>query len=787
MTIAYGRVAVATETASVYKDECMVSFDTPFLPGGIYTNLSTFESFGEDWVEQDAAATGQRTYLHQKFVRIGVVKQPQDEVTKLAIGVEGGFQEDKVEIQKTYTAVVFNGDEKVGIPLDDPELPSNVRESIAAILNHQGNYVKEHVKSWQHVLQTSVYALELVQLPKSDCHAVSPNPAHWVCAAETCEKKENLWMNLSDGFVGCGRQNFDGTGGCGEALRHYEATGKVFPLAVKLGTITASGGGDVFSYPEDDMVSDPYLADHLRHFGIRIDELTKTDKTVSELEVELNKNWDFDSIMEEGKSLVPITGKGFMGLTNLGNSCYVNSVLQLLVTIPEVQARYLSPAVFSPIPPRPALDLPLQFSKVVRGIYSDRYISEELRPLMFRSLVGAGHTEFSSNRQQDAMEYIQHLLDTLTTKEKAADPARLATGPLGQLPTSALFDFSFEDRIECVASRKVKYVTRHDNVLQLSIPLDAAVNDSEVQENKRQRLASIESEEVPPPKQIVADVPFAACLEQTFASEIIDGVYSTATGRKGKAAKTIRFRTFPKYLLVQMKRYYVAEDWSPKKMDVSVQIPQTIRLGAYRSTGLQDDEQLLPEDAPTAAPEPSPRLVAELMAMGFSENGCKRAALATHNGSAEAAMEWIFAHMGDSDFNDPPTPTGVQAGPNPAIANLAAMGFSEAQAACALDAAKQDPDAAAEWLFSHMDDLDAHVRAFEAKQSPATNPLESTTCDEYELLGFVSHMGSNTHSGHYVAHLKKDGQWVFFNDAKVAVSDTPPFGAGFIYLFERKH
>ncbi|KDO30848.1 hypothetical protein SPRG_04749 [Saprolegnia parasitica CBS 223.65] len=780
---AFGPVAIATEATSVYKDECMISFDTPFLPGGLYTNLSSFESFGEDWVEQDAAKTGQKAYLHQKYVRIGIVKQPQGEVTKLAIGVEGGFQEDKVEIQKTYTAVLFNGAEKTGYQLSDPELPARVRDAIEAVLNHQGNYVKEQVKSWQHELQTSVYALELVQLPKDDCKLVSPNPAHWVCSSETCDKKENLWMNLSDGFVGCGRQNFDGTGGCGEALRHYEETGKVFPLAVKLGTITASGGGDIYSYPEDDMVMDPYLADHLRHFGIRVDELTKTDKTMSELEVELNKNWDFDSIMEEGKTLVPITGKGFMGLTNLGNSCYVNSVLQLLVAIPAVQARYLSPSLYTPVPPSPAKDLPLQLSKVVRGIYSDRYISEELRPLMLRSLVGENHPEFSSNRQQDAMEYIQHFLELLTTKEKSTSPSRLDAGPLGRLPTSSLFDFTFEDRLECLGSRKVKYVTRHDNVLQLQIPLDAAVNESEVQENKRQRLASIESEEVPQ-KQIVADVPFASCLDMTFASEIIDGFFSPALGKKGQAAKCIRFKTFPKYLLVQMKRYYVADDWSPKKMDVSVQMPQTIRLGAYRSTGLQDNEELLPEDAGVVGPEPDMRLVSELMAMGFSENGCKRAALATNNGSAEAAMEWIFAHMDDANFNSPPTPKASSATSAPSTENLVAMGFTPAQAACALHHAKNDADRAAEWLFSHMDDLEMHVQAFESTQS---NPMESTNCDEYELLGFVSHMGPNTHSGHYVAHIKKDGQWVFFNDAKVAVSDTPPFGAGFIYLFERKH
>ena len=38
---------------------------------------------------------------------------------------------------------------------------------------------------------------------------------------------------------------------------------------------------------------------------------------------------------------------------------------------------------------------------------------------------------------------------------------------------------------------------------------------------------------------------------------------------------------------------------------------------------------------------------------------------------------------------------------------------------------------------------------------------------KYRLLGIISHMGRNTECGHYVAHIKKDGRWVLFNDEKV--------------------
>jgi ubiquitin carboxyl-terminal hydrolase 5/13 len=50
----------------------------------------------------------------------------------------------------------------------------------------------------------------------------------------------------------------------------------------------------------------------------------------------------------------------------------------------------------------------------------------------------------------------------------------------------------------------------------------------------------------------------------------------------------------------------------------------------------------------------------------------------------------------------------------------------------------------------------------------------------------ISHIGKNTGSGHYVAHLKKGGRWVIFNDEKVALSSSPPYMHAYLYLFERK-
>lgn len=56
---------------------------------------------------------------------------------------------------------------------------------------------------------------------------------------------------------------------------------------------------------------------------------------------------------------------------------------------------------------------------------------------------------------------------------------------------------------------------------------------------------------------------------------------------------------------------------------------------------------------------------------------------------------------------------------------------------------------------------------------------------EYRLIGLVSHIGTSTQCGHYVAHVYKEGRWVIFNDDKVGISKNPPKDMAYLYFYER--
>ena len=96
-----------------------------------------------------------------------------------------------------------------------------------------------------------------------------------------CDLSENLWLCLTCGSLGCGRELYGGGGGHGHGLAHFDETKHA--VVCKLGTITPEGTADIFCYVCNDMKIDESLTQHLRHFGIDVADQKKTDKSMAEL------------------------------------------------------------------------------------------------------------------------------------------------------------------------------------------------------------------------------------------------------------------------------------------------------------------------------------------------------------------------------------------------------------------------------------------------------------------------------------------------------------------------
>lgn len=82
--------------------------------------------------------------------------------------------------------------------------------------------------------------------------------------------------------------------------------------------------------------------------------------------------------------------------------------------------------------------------------------------------------------------------------------------------------------------------------------------------------------------------------------------------------RTTRLATFPDFLVIQLKKFTLREDWVPIKLDVAVEIPDILDLGPLRGSGPQPGEEPLPDISGQAPPIAMDEAVLrQLMEMGM--------------------------------------------------------------------------------------------------------------------------------------------------------------------------
>lgn len=551
--------------------------------------------------------------------------------------------------------------------------------------------------------------------------------------------RENLWLCLTCGNVGCGRNQVGGIGGNSHGLHHATESGH--PVAVKLGSITPEGNADVYCYHCNEERLDTELTAHLGHWGINILEQEKTEKSLIELQIEQNLKWDF-SMSNDGQEAEPLFGPGFTGLKNLGNSCYLASTIQCLFSTPPFQKRYYLPLTEPPAVLKPAEDLETQLRKIADGLLSGRYsrdpaskelgqsslpeaaISREakgLSPAMFKHLVGRGHEEFSSMRQQDAFEFLQHLFK-LISLSKHVDDLCDPTAP---------FRFALEQRLQCLDCKKVKYRVDVQDNLSISVPA---------------RLVSTSDDTLPKYEH----VNFRDCLDSFTEEEIVDMTCPSCGSHRGFTKRTL-FKTFPDILTVNARRFALI-NWVPTKLDIPVEVDdEPMDMSNYLSPGLQPHEEEIAEEGIDSKTDfCDPVALGQLLEMGFSETKCRKALANTQGSGTEAAMEWLFAHLDDPEPETVPTRFTSDGEGAAQIAQLCEMGINSSLAEKALRETDGDVARAIDWVFTHPDDpgivdggLNHEMTSLE-KSTPGSSEIPA----RFQLSSIICHKGTSVHAGY---------------------------------------
>lgn len=385
-------LALPLKHTALYKDECIYCFHG--VKDGLYLCLHCFQGFCPEHrplhFEKTAGLHELYLEIHQTALEQGEA-ETERKLTKLEIQPE---TETEYEYEYNFYCQ----------PCDTKQ-PAGIDERIVqAVHAHLTAKKASEIKAWEEgERQECTHVSELLQVGLEQtvgrkCHE--------------CPMESNLWLCLICGSVGCGRKQFDGSGGNSHGAAHYESTGHA--ASVKLGTISADGDADVYCYVCDDMRRDPKLAEHVRMFGMNIAEARKTEATVAELQLQQNQSFDFKLSDQDGVQFKPAVG--FKGLVNGGNSCYISSCVQLLLPILPLCGDH-----FTKCSRNPAKCPECQTLKLQNGLKQhSRLFNESISAWMFKDAVGAGHLEFSTAKQQDASEFAEYWLSKLEQQCPAA-------------------------------------------------------------------------------------------------------------------------------------------------------------------------------------------------------------------------------------------------------------------------------------------------------------------------------------------------------------------------------
>ncbi|ORX68746.1 ubiquitinyl hydrolase [Linderina pennispora] len=657
-----------SSTTPVYKEECTQCFDTYDMAAGINVCLTCFNGGCPQHGPQHALRTGHNLAVNIRRTKKQAADSGDERPAKLT-KLEITEEVEEYDFTTTVHCWACSGSEV------DGQL-ENIAPAVQAVVRAAEASKQSEIKAWAEEVTGCAHFDKLQQQP---LEGFSLEALH---KCGLCDKAENLWLCLECGHVGCGRRQYDGSGGNDHAVGHYQQTGHA--VSVKLGTITPEGTADAYCYKCDENRLDPELAQHLQKFGISVAAQLKTEKSIAELQLEQNLKFDFSMTTADGAQLTP----------------------QCVFAIDAFRDRYFPTAADHFLAcgqPRPAQCLSCQTHKLAHGLTP--------RGQTFKAAVARDHYEFASMRQQDAFEFWLFLMKQVNVMERTGGP-----------DPSRVFDFVTEERLQCMACKKVRY--------------------------SEQPASSVT---LPVEKRETTDGPGAGHLAGT-----VDGYRCPECRRPTTAQKSTRFKTFPKVLAVQARRFELV-NWVPQKLDIPVQEP------------LPDEE----EEPQAEEAAPSDQDIAQLESMGFPRVRCIKALKST--GDVEAALNWIFEHMDDPDIDE--QPASAQAADPASVEMLMAMGFARDRVERALKDTGGDAERALDRLLTAPEE-----------QAGGGEGLDDVTSD-FELTAFVSHKGSSVHCGHYIASARHGlgaaAKWHLFNDEKVVEQPEPQPEQGYVYFFTR--
>nr|XP_045735672.1 ubiquitin carboxyl-terminal hydrolase 26 [Mirounga angustirostris] len=259
--------------------------------------------------------------------------------------------------------------------------------------------------------------------------------------------------------------------------------------------------------------------------------------------------------------------KLWQGLPNLGNTCYMNAVLQSLFSIPSFADDLLSQDFPWGKIPLDALSMRLAQLFVLKNVYNLK-IKERLLVTIKKTISTVAEI-FSGNIQNDAHEFLGHCLvqmkenmEKLNTiwkmkieSEEGSSAQQVFAGTAATrvliCPVITNFEFELLRSIICQACGQVVLKTEVSNYLSINLP-----------QGMKALPVSIQS-----------------AFDLFFGAEELE--YRCEKCQHRSSVAVHKFSRLPRVLIVHLKRYIFNEFWSLRKDDQEVVISKYLKLSSH--------------------------------------------------------------------------------------------------------------------------------------------------------------------------------------------------------------
>ncbi|XP_054611860.1 ubiquitin carboxyl-terminal hydrolase 2-like [Dunckerocampus dactyliophorus] len=251
-------------------------------------------------------------------------------------------------------------------------------------------------------------------------------------------------------------------------------------------------------------------------------------------------------IINQAKKQSP---QGLVGLKNLGNTCFMNSILQCLSNTPELRDYCLRDVHRTDLNnnSRTSSALIDEFAKLTRSLWTS--FNETVTPSDFRNQVQLYAPKFAGCNQQDAQEFLRFLLDGLHNEVN-----RVTTS--ARLPDQDFDHLSEDEKAKRTWSL---YLEREDSkVVDLFVGQLKSSLTCTVCGFRSTVFEPFWDLSIPIAPRISGEVTLRDCLRVFTKEDVLDGDERPTCNKckaRRKCTKRFSIQKFPQILVLHLKRF----------------------------------------------------------------------------------------------------------------------------------------------------------------------------------------------------------------------------------------